>query len=130
MAGQGMDFLSAEEASVTSIPEAALAVAVLHRAVLDCLAEGVPAPVRRNAYHYLTGEDRSWPFSFLNVAEHLSEDAEAFRVSVLTFIRQSVGCDNLDAIFYGQQKPRGPNQQRPSGRLRYCRNQKLLAGGT
>jgi hypothetical protein len=123
MAGQGMNFSSLEDPSATSIPEAALAVAVLHRAVLDCLTQGVPAPVRRNAYLYLTANDNSWPFSFLNVAEYLSEDPEALRTSIFSFLRKSLGNADLRKFFLGGSRAMHgadvPGNQSVENRLRF-----------
>jgi hypothetical protein len=125
MAGQEMNFSSLEDPSDASIPEASLAVAVLHRAVLDCLTLGVPAPVRRNAYLYLMADDNTWPFSFINVAEYLSEDAEALRASILALLRRSLGQEDLKGHFLdgkrSERKSGGQGTHAAENRLRYHR---------
>lgn len=122
MTGQGMNFSSLEDPSAASIPEAALAVAVLQRAVLDCITQGVPSPVRRNAYLYITADDNSWPFSFVNVAEYLSEDAEALRASILSLLRRSLGEEDLNGVFLDGKKVHSREENHDAGnRLRYHR---------
>jgi hypothetical protein len=135
MDGERLSFSSLEQSSATPTPEVALAVAVLHRAVLDCITQGVPAPMRRSAYYYLTGTDRAWPFSFLNVAEFFSDDAEDFRKRVLGFVKEMTGQEDLKSVFCDGPPPRRyqpsdryiPEEDIRHGRLsaserlRYCR---------
>lgn len=141
MDGERLSFSGLDESSGASVPEVSLAVAVLHRAVLDCVTNGIPAPMRRSAYFYLTSGDRAWPFSFLNVAEFFCEDAEHFRERVLRFIRETVGHDDL-GVWLKQYAPkeryrsgerripeeeraawalRRPGRGSAAERLRYCR---------
>lgn len=147
MSGESFEgFSCLDESGAAATPEVALAVAVLHRAVLDCVTNGVPAPMRRSAYFYLTGGDRAWPFSFLNVAEHFCDDVEDFRERILGFIRETVGHDDL-RVWLKEYAPkeryrsgervipeeeraawalRRPGRGSASERLRYCRGTRGL----
>lgn len=121
MQGDGFLFRSLEEPSVAFTPEATLAIAVLHRAVLDCVSPNIPNSIKRSAYLYLTGMDRHWPFSFLNVAEFLSDDPEGFRQNVLKYLRRSLGTEDLESWVYESTRVRGKRLSVSELRMRYCR---------
>jgi hypothetical protein len=80
-----------EMSSVVSSPEQHLMLAILMRALFDCIGSGQVTPSdRRSAekwfYH---GKDSDWVFSFDNVATHLSSDPESFKRRVLRFLAQT-----------------------------------------
>lgn len=73
-----------------SLPEHYLMLAVLMRAIFDCVGEGqVQLEDRRSAERFFYGKDggsEPWIYSFHSISEHLSTDPEEFRRRVLSFL--------------------------------------------
>lgn len=80
---------------ITATPEGRLALAVLHRAVLDAITPGVPAHFAKTALWWLEGRPRNGEefnvFSFHGIAELLSDDPDGLRESILRFVRLAAG---------------------------------------
>lgn len=73
----------------SSLPEHYLMLAVLMRAIFDCVGEGqVQLEDRRSAERFFYGTDpkEPWVYSFYSISEHLSQDPEEFRRRVLGFL--------------------------------------------
>ncbi len=72
-----------------SLPEHYLMLAVLMRAIFDCVGEGqVQLEDRRSAERFFYGTDpkEPWIYSFHSISEHLSTDPGEFRRRVLSFL--------------------------------------------
>jgi hypothetical protein len=72
----------------TVTPERALLVAVLWQAADDLRAHGNVRRAHsrvlyRHAYRWVTSDDRSWPYSFLNVCDVLGLSAGSLRAELL-----------------------------------------------
>ena len=69
-------------------PEVGLAIAVLERAALDLRAFRFGKRRREqvifmDAYEWVAADDRTWPFSFVNLCELLNLDPESVRSHLL-----------------------------------------------
>jgi hypothetical protein len=84
--------------SLPTYPPTRLMAAVLRAAVDDCLGStgqkrefGRPVDPQdaRRAFAYVVSTDRAWPFSFENVCEALSVDADSLRAKLLAGAAQA-----------------------------------------
>lgn len=84
----------------SSLPEHYLMLAVLMRAIFDCVGEGqVQLEDRRSAERFFYGTDpkEPWIYSFHSISEHLSQDPKEFRRRVLVFLgKASTGAPGLN----------------------------------
>lgn len=77
-----------------SLPEHYLMLAVLMRAIFDCVGEGqVQLEDRRSAERFFYGKSHQgsepWIYSFRSISEHLSQDPVEFRRKVLGFLAKA-----------------------------------------
>jgi len=82
-----------------SLPEHYLMLAVLMRAIFDCVGEGqVQLEDRRSAERFFYAESKEpWIYSFHSISEHLSTDPEEFRRRVLSFlVRAGAGVPGMN----------------------------------
>jgi hypothetical protein len=73
-----------------SLPEHYLMLAVLMRAIFDCVGVGqVQLEDRRSAERFFYSKEEGkerWIYSFYSISEHLSADPQEFRRRVLSFL--------------------------------------------
>lgn len=76
-------------------PESTLAMAVLHRAILDLITPGTPMKYRRSAADWVAGTygrkyEREYALSFTRISEHLTPmGVEEFRRLIFTFAEEA-----------------------------------------
>ena len=73
---------------VLSAPEESLAIGVLSQAAHDLrkfhnATEGLPRELYLDAYRWITDDDFTWPYSFLNICKLLDVPPETFREELL-----------------------------------------------
>lgn len=83
-------------------PERALAMAVLRQAILDLGKYRFARPREQQrlyweAWEWVASDDRSWPFSFLTLCDHLGIEAEPARIDLLAMDRPILIADLEDA---------------------------------
>lgn len=76
-------------------PESTLAMAVLHRAILDLITPGTPMKYRRSAADWVAGHygrhyEKTYALSFSRIAENLTPlSVEEFRRLIFTFAEEA-----------------------------------------
>jgi len=76
-------------------PESTLAMAVLHRAILDLITPGTPTKYRRSAADWISGTygkkyEREYALSFTRISEHLTPmGVEEFRALIMSFAEEA-----------------------------------------
>lgn len=91
-------------------PESTLAMAVLHRAILDLITPGTPLKYRRSAADWVAGYygrhyEKTYPLSFSRIAEHLTPmKVEEFRELIFTFAKEAQDNDEQADPFRFQRR--------------------------
>lgn len=103
-AEEAMGFFAAP---LTSTPEGRLAMAILQRAVLDLVTEGIPRQFAQCAQRWIDSDGEPHVFSFESVSELMSENPESLRECVRKFVRRSRSAGTFIRRVSLSSQPRG-----------------------